>query len=136
MEALANVVAGLGLFFVGVWILSDNLKNLAGRSFRQSVVQWTKKTTTGFALGSVLGAVAQSMAVTIFILVSLLTAGLITVRTAMPVLVGANLGTSILVFLTTLNVKLVMLYIIGISGIIMVSERFSGVKAHLSLIHI
>ena len=68
MEALANVVAGLGLFFVGVWILSDNLKNLAGRSFRQSVVQWTKKTTTGFALGSVLGAVAQSMAVTIFIL--------------------------------------------------------------------
>ena len=131
MEALANVVAGLGLFFVGVWILSDNLKNLAGRSFRQSVVQWTKKTTTGFALGSVLGAVAQSMAVTIFILVSLLTAGLITVRTAMPVLVGANLGTSILVFLTTLNVKLVMLYIIGISGIIMVSERFSGVKAHV-----
>ncbi len=131
MDALANVVAGLGLFFVGVWILSDNLKSLAGRSFRQSVVKWTKKPAPGFALGSVLGAVAQSMAVTIFILVSLLTAGLITVRTAMPVIVGANFGTSILVFLTTLNVKLVMLYIIGISGIIMVSDRFARIKPHV-----
>lgn len=131
MDALANVVAGLGLFFVGVWFLSENLKSLAGRKFRQSVVKWTKKPAAGFALGSVLGAVAQSMAVTIFILVSLLTAGLITVRTAMPVIAGANIGTSILVFLTTLNIKMVMLFVIGISGITMVSEKFVRLRAHV-----
>lgn len=131
MSAFANVVAGLGLFFVGVWFLTENLKSFAGRRFRQSVVAWTKKPISGLGLGMIMGGVAQSMAVTIFILVSLLTAGLITVRIAMPVLVGANFGTSILVFLTTLNIKVVMLFVIGVSGIMMVSDRFIKLKAHL-----
>lgn len=131
MDALANVLAGLGLFFVGVRLLTENLQNLAGRSFRQAVAKWTKKPVAGFSIGSFLGAVAQSMAVTIFILVSLLTAGLITVRSAMPVLVGANFGTSILVFLTTLNIKVIMLALIGTSGMLMVSDRFERIKAHV-----
>ncbi len=125
MDSIASVIGGLGLFFVGVWFLTENLKSLAGRRFRRSVVRLTKNSMPGYGLGAVLGAVAQSMAVTIFVLVSLLSAGLITVRSAMPILVGANFGTSILVFLTTLDLHIAVLCLVGISGILLVSDRFS-----------
>ena len=125
------MVAGLGLFFVGVWFLTENLKSLAGRRFRQSVVKITKNSALGFGLGGLLGAIAQSMAVTIFIIVGLITAGLVTVRIAMPIIVGANFGSSVIVFLTTLNIELIMLFVVGVSGIAVVSERLIHWKSHI-----
>ena len=125
------MVAGLGLFFVGVWFLTENLKSLAGKKFRQSVVKITKNSVAGFGLGGLLGAVAQSMAVTIFIIVGLITAGLLTIRVAMPIIVGANFGSSVIVFLTTLNIEMIMLFVVGVSGIAVVSERLIQWKAHI-----
>lgn len=130
MNAFSSVIGGLGLFFFGVWFLIENLKSLSGRRFRIAVVKWTKNSWTGFGLGTVLGASVQSMAAAIFVLVGLLSAGLISVRTAMPILAGANFGTSVLVFLTTLNIMVVMLFVLGLSGMSMVSERFARFKAY------
>lgn len=122
-HSLASVIGGLGLFFAGVWFLTENLKRLTGRRFRHAVVDWTRKPAMGFGWGVLAGAVTQSMSVTVFILVSLLSAGLIAVETVLPIIVGANLGASVLVIVASLEIEVVMLYVIGIAGIAMTIEK-------------
>ena len=125
--SLANVIAGLGLFFAGIWFLSENLKRATSRRFRQWVIKWTRTPTMGFCVGAIAGGLTQSMSVTVFILVGLLRAGLIGVRNALPLLAGANLGLSVLVFVATLETQLVMLFVIGIVGFVIgldPAERF------------
>lgn len=39
---LAQGIGGLGIFFAGMYLLSENLKKLTGRRFRQTVAAWTK----------------------------------------------------------------------------------------------
>ena len=106
--SLANVIAGLGLFFAGIWFLSENLKRATSRRFRQWVITSTRTAPMGFCVGAIAGALTQSMSVTVFILVGLMRAGLIGVRNALPLLVGANIGLSVLVFVATLETQLVM----------------------------
>ena len=125
--SLANVVAGLGLFFAGIWFLSENLKRATSRRFRQSVITWTRTPPMGFCVGVIAGALTQSMSVTVFILVGLLRGGLIGVRNALPLIAGANQGLSVLVFVATLETELVMLFLIGFVGFIIgldPAERF------------
>jgi phosphate:Na+ symporter len=125
LESLANVVAGLGLFFAGIWFLSENLKRATSRRFRQAVVTWTREPAAGFCVGAVAGALTQSMSVTVFILVGMVRAGLVGVRNALPLIAGANQGHSVLVFVATLETKLVMLYHL--------SERFFWLLAHIRI---
>lgn len=116
--SLANVIAGLGLFFAGIWFLSENLKHATGRRFRRWAIAWTRTAPMGFCVGAVAGALTQSMSVTVFILVGLMRAGLIGVANALPLLLGANVGLSVLVFVATLETQLVMLFVIGIVGFV------------------
>ena len=116
LVSFANLIAGLGLFFAGIWILSENLKRATSRRFRQWVISSTRTVTKGFFVGGIAGALTQSMPVTVFILVGLMRAGLIGIRNAIPLLSGANIGLCALVFVATLETQLVMLFVIGIVG--------------------
>lgn len=124
IEALAEVIAGLGLFFAGVWFLTENLKNITGARFRQAVMAWGTRPTLAIGGGAMVGAVSQSTSVAIFILASMLNAGFLTVEAAIPILVGANIGTSLLVFLASFDVRLIMLFAVGLAGIALTDERF------------
>jgi phosphate:Na+ symporter len=127
--SLANVTAGLGLFFAGMWFLTGNLKRLAGRKFRQTLIAGTGNSLMGVGWGFLAGAVTQTTSVMVFTIISLLTAGLITVKVALPIIVGVNVGTSVLVFLATLNIKIVMLFVIGIAGIGIASKKAEGIQS-------
>ena len=116
--SLATVIAGLGMFFAGIWFLSENLKRATSRRFRRGVMKWTRVPVMGFGVGVIAGALTQSMAVTVFILVGMLRAGLIGVKNALPLIAGANNGLSVLVFVATLETQLVMLFVIGIVGVL------------------
>ncbi len=115
----AGMLAGFGLFFVGVWTLTDNLKRMSGRRLRQAVLTYTRHPLQGLFWGTVVGAMAQSLSAVVFILVGMISAGLLSMRVAIPILAGANIGSSMLVFLSTINLDLTVLLVLGISGIIM-----------------
>lgn len=129
IEHLATLVAGIGLFFAGMSLLTDNLKRIASRRFRQAVAGWIRNRLMGFLWGTITGALTQSMAATVFVLVSMLTTGLMTVDAALPILLGANIGTSLLVFLATLNIKVVMLFVIGVAGLAVSKVRSADRQA-------
>ena len=75
-STFAGVLAGFGLFFVGVWTLTENLKLMSGRRLRQAVLSYTKHPAQGFFWGALVGAMAQSLAAVVFILVGMISAGI------------------------------------------------------------
>ena len=112
---LGGIAGGLGLFFMGAKLLSEHLRLLTNRRLRMSAARWTKSRWTGFAWGALAGAVAQAMPALIFIAVSMLRSGLLSVRRAFPILLGGNVGGACLLLIVTLDAELIVLYVLGVS---------------------
>jgi phosphate:Na+ symporter len=113
----AELFAGLGLFFVGVKLIGTHLKQITGRKIR-NLIRWIVNTPVrGALLGVVAGALTQSTNAITFIMTSMTTAGLMTMQRAVPVVIWANLGTSVLVLLATIDLRLPVLYLIGVVGL-------------------
>lgn len=132
LSVLGTVLAGLGLFFVGLDFLTINIQKLTGRKFRKAVTSWTKNPVMAMGWGCFLGAVTNSSTISTFILVSLLNSGLIMVQGALPIIIGTNIGCSVLVYLASLDIKLFVLFLVGTTGILLTSEKASGQKITLS----
>ena len=124
-ELFAGVAGGLGLFIVGMWLLTENLKALATRRLRRIAGRWTGNRFSALAWGALAGAITQSMSAVTFIVVSVLRSGLITARGALALILGGSVGVSALVVIVTFDIKVVSLYVLAIAGAVMVSERLS-----------
>ena len=124
-ELFAGVAGGLGLFIVGMWFLTENLKTLASRRLRRTVAHWTGTRFSALLWGALAGGVTQSMSAMTFIVVSILRSGLITTQGAFALVLGGSVGISALVVIVTLDIKLAALYVLGIAGACVVSERLS-----------
>jgi len=120
---LAAGLGGLGIFFAGMYLLAENLKKLTGRRFRQVVAAWTKTTWAGTFWGFVSGGVMQSTGAFTFIVVSMLGSGLLTVESGLAIIIGANVGCTLLVVIAALNIHVFVLATLGLSGISFASER-------------
>ena len=124
-ELFAGVAGGLGLFIVGMWLLTENLKALVTRRLRRTAGRWTGNRFSALVWGALAGAITQSMSAMTFIVVSILRSGLITTRGALALILGGTVGVSVLVVLVTFDAKVVSLYVLGLSGAALVSERLS-----------
>ena len=117
LETIATIVAGIGLFFSGIKILSNSMKNLASHRFRLLIAKWTNNPILAAFWGFASGMITQSSSNTVFILVGLVRGGLIGVRAALPVVIWSSVGTTVLIFLVAINIKLGILILVGFSGI-------------------
>jgi phosphate:Na+ symporter len=117
INIFASILAGLGLVFIGIKLITANLGQLAGRGLRQWVARSTGSYPASALLGLVAGALTQSTNAITIILMSLATADLITLPQAVPILVWANVGTSALVLAVAINIHLFVLVIIAIVGL-------------------
>jgi phosphate:Na+ symporter len=111
------MLAGIGLFFTGVKIVSSSLKKMASRKFRLLMAKWTgNKFLRGF-WGFMSGAISQSSSNTTFILISLVSSGVLTVSSGLPIVAWSYVGNALLIFLVAFNIKLGILFLLGITGI-------------------
>ena len=129
MDILAGVVGGLGLFVVGMWFLTENLKKLASRRLRLSAQRWTTNPYAALLWGTLAGGITQSMTALTFIVVSILRSRLITVKGALATMLGGGIGVTGLVMIVTFDIKMVALYVVGIAGAVVASERLSNYRA-------
>lgn len=118
MDTFISIFAGLGLFFIGVKLIGGNLKQMAGRRFRALIARAVANPVAAAALGTSAGALTQSTNAVTFITINTVTAGLIRPRDALPVMIWSNVGTSALVLLATLDVHLLVLFLIGCVGVL------------------
>ena len=129
MDILAGVVGGLGLFIVGMWFLTENLKKLASRRLRLSAQRWTTNPYAALLWGTLAGGITQSMTALTFIVVSILRSRLITIRGALATILGGTVGVTGLVMIVTFDIKVVALYVVGIAGAVVVTEKLSRFRA-------
>ena len=99
---------------------------LGGRPLRRAIAAHGRKPGLVALAGTVAGALLQSSNGITFILVSMVSAGLLPIVTAMPLLLWANLGTSALVILAAVDLRLMTLLLLGISGIWLFLDRKAG----------
>lgn len=130
--SLATLLAGLGLFFYGLDNLGAHLKVLAGPAVRRAVSRLTATKPMSFLVGAMMMMLTQSGPGTVFILVSLISAGLITVKAAMPAIIGLNLGGSALIFVATIEVEALVLLLLGIAGICL---KLRKLEAYFTLLN-
>lgn len=93
-QAVSGVLGGVGLFLLGMSLLGDGLKSLAGDALRRALVLFTKRPVTAFFSGMVATAIVQSSSATTLMTIGFVSAGMLTFQQSVGVLVGASLGTS------------------------------------------
>lgn len=123
LQIIGEMLAGLALFFVGIKHLSTQLRQITGRKFRMLLLRATRSPLLSALAGALLGATMQTGSAITFILVSMVGAGMLTVDRSLPVRLGAAVGTSTMVFVATLNIQLIILFLLGVSGILVSQMR-------------
>lgn len=123
MEILGKLLAGVGIFFSGLYMLNTALKQLTSRRLRALLAKWTGSIWQGSGIGFVLGAVVQSTTALSFILAGLVSVGMIHLSQAIPVILWANPGTCLLVVLAFLDINIIILFVLGIAGISYAYEK-------------
>ena len=99
-----HLVGGLGLFLVGINIMSENLKSLAGNKMKKIIEKSTNTPIKGVICGAIVTILIQSSSATTALSVGLVQAGLMTLTQATGVIIGANIGTTVTSILIGLNV--------------------------------
>ena len=122
-EIVGGMLAGLGLFFVGISTLTRSLRQLTGRRFRMLLERWTRVPLLSAFGGALLGATMQTGSAITFVLVGMVGAGMITVERSLPVRLGAAVGTSTMVFVAVLDIQVFILFILGVGGIAVTQSR-------------
>lgn len=94
MDVVFRILGGLGLFLVGMSLLTDGLTHFAGDALRRSLLRFTGSPFKAFASGTLLTLIVQSSTATTVTLIGFVSAGLITFAQSLGVVMGASLGTT------------------------------------------
>jgi len=120
---LNSLIFGLGLFFLGLRLIGENLRRLVGSGFREVIKRSTHSPALGAGLGLATGALMQSATAVTFILVSMTGSGLIKPAAAAPIIIWCNVGLTALAFVATLNIHPIAALVVGGAGIVMGTMR-------------
>jgi phosphate:Na+ symporter len=102
MNGAAHFLGGLGLFLLGMWLMSEGLKLAAGSALERILADWTRTRPRALLSGIlVTGLVQSSSAVTVAI-IGFVNAGLLTLSQALWVIFGSNVGTTMTGWLVAL----------------------------------
>jgi phosphate:Na+ symporter len=91
---LFKLVGGIGLFLLGMVLLTDGLKAFAGEALRRALVRFTGTPLKAFGSGALVTAMVQSSSATTVTVIGFVSAGLLAFPQAVGVVMGASLGTT------------------------------------------
>jgi len=94
-DMIFGTVGGLGLFLFGMGLMSDGLKKVAGQKLKGLLESLTKHRVIAVFVGAMTTCLVQSSSATTVMTVGFVNAGLLTLKQALSVVLGANVGTTI-----------------------------------------
>lgn len=94
MDVTFRLLGGIGLFLLGMALLSDGLVGFAGAALRRGLLRFTGTPWRAFASGALTTMLIQSSTATTVTLIGFVSAGLIGYSQAIGVVIGASLGTT------------------------------------------
>ncbi|GIN22484.1 MAG TPA: Na/Pi cotransporter family protein [Bacillus bacterium] len=107
---------GLGIFLYGIKTMGDGLQKVAGDGLRDLLDRFTTRPILGVLTGIVVTGLIQSSSGTTVLTIGLVTAGFMTLRQAIGVIMGANIGTTVTAFIIGINISDYALPIIAIGA--------------------
>ena len=121
-----SFAGGIGLFLLGMKLMTDGLRVAAGDALRDILAGWTATPLRGLSSGILITAMVQSSSAVIFATIGFVNAGLLTLIQAVGVIYGSNLGTTITSWLVALigfkvNLQLLSLPAIAIGMMLRIS---------------
>ncbi|PKM82865.1 MAG: Na+/Picotransporter [Firmicutes bacterium HGW-Firmicutes-14] len=119
MQVFSNVLGGIGVFLLGMTLLANGLKALAGDALRRGLSRFTGGTLSAILSGAGTTALIQSSSATTLTTIGFVSAGLLTFPQAVGVIFGSNLGTTSTGWIVSLiglklNISAVALPLVGV----------------------
>ena len=102
MTLLVNLLGGIGLFLLGMTMLTDGLKLAAGGALERILAAWTRTRLYGLLTGILVTALVQSSTAMTVATIGFVNAGLLSFTSALWVVFGSNLGSSVTGWLVAL----------------------------------
>lgn len=120
LAIIFTVLGGLGLFLYGIEYMSTSLKNLSGNRLKILIEKATDNIFMGLLTGIAVTVLVQSSSATTVIVIGLISAGLMSLRQAVGVMMGANIGTTVTAFLIGLKINEYSLIFIALGAAIVI----------------
>lgn len=117
-DVIFAFLGGLGLLLFGLKFMSDGLQSVAGNRMRTILEHGTKSPIRGVFTGILVTGLIQSSSATTVLTVGLVNAELLTLRQAIGVIMGANIGTTVTAYLIGFNLKDYAELMVGIGGLL------------------
>lgn len=124
----SKILAGIGLFLLGMVYLEESLRKLAGRTFKIFLRNQTANKFKAVAGGAIVTGVLQSSSVVNLMVLAFVGAGVLTMQNALAVILGSNIGTTLTSWIVAsigfkLDVEAMAFPVVGIFGILLVLVR-------------
>ena len=95
LNVLIQTIGGLGLFILGMKMMTDGLQMSAGKRIKKILSAVSSNRIIGCVTGAGVTAMVQSSSATTVMLIGFVSAGLMTLQQAVGVILGANIGTTV-----------------------------------------
>ncbi len=95
LSAIIQLLGGLAMFLYGIELMGDGLKNSSGEALKRVLERVTGNVVLGVLTGTLVTAVIQSSTATIVLTVALIGAGVLNLKQAVSIVMGANIGTTV-----------------------------------------
>ena len=118
-KEFASLLGGLALFLYGMNMMSQGMEAAAGNKMKQILERLTTNRYLGVLVGAVITAIIQSSSATTVMVVGFVNSGMMTLRQAVGVIMGANIGTTITGQLIALDAGAIAPFI-AFLGVVMV----------------
>ena len=100
---IITLLGGLALFLFGMDIMGNSLEKLAGGKLQTILAKMSSNVPKGFLLGLAVTAVIQSSSATTVMVVGFVNSGIMTLRQAIGVIMGSNVGTTVTAWILSLS---------------------------------
>ncbi len=121
LGSLIWLLAGVGVFIVGMNFMSEALEKSAGEGMKKLLGKISNNRFSGVGIGAGVTAIIQSSSATSVMVIGLVNAGVMTLMQATPIIMGANIGTTITGVLVALKNDYfnMLMYLLAFAGVMM-----------------
>lgn len=135
IESLIWLLAGVGVFIVGMNFMGDALEKSAGSGMKRLLEKISNNRFSGVGIGAGATAIIQSSSATSVMVIGLVNAGVMTLMQATPIIMGANIGTTVTGVLVALKNDYfnMAMYLLAFAGVMMSFFKKEKVKIAGSL---
>lgn len=118
IRVLVHLFGGLGIFFLGLQLMSDGLQKAAGERMRRILEMFTSKPLKAVLTGAGVTAVLQSSSTVTVMVVGFVNSGLMDLSQALGTIMGANIGTTVTAQIVSFDIYALASPLIGIGALL------------------